>query len=398
MRCAESRLGLTGCILRGVQKMGIRYGFVSTYPPTHCGIATFSYSLRKAITGIDAHTVSVVRLLDSPIDEVPGTPAPEIMSIIYPGDPGSLKASIAKLNTRDVALIQHEFGIFGGHDGDDVLTILTNLRVPSIVVLHTVLSSPTGHQREVMTEICRKASAVVTMSDAARERLLGKYYADPLKIIAIPHGAPAFPVREAREVSEAPIILTWGLIGPGKGIEWGIEALAQLRDIVPMPHYVVAGRTHPKVLAREGQLYREQLQQHIDRLGLGDCVELRDDYLTDSDLADLVSSASIVLLPYDSTEQVTSGVLIEAVAALRPVVATNFPHAVELLSQGVGVLVPHHDPVAIARALRRILQNPELAKEMTERAGVLASNLLWPAVATRYLRVAQSLIKTSAVA
>lgn len=378
--------------------MGIRFGFVSTYPPTHCGIATFSYSLRKAITSIDAHTVSVVRLLDSLIDELPGVPAPEIVSVIYESDPGSLKASIAELNTKDIAVIQHEFGIFGGQDGDDALTILQNLRVPSIVVIHTVLSRPTEHQREVMTEICRKASAVVTMSEAARERLLVKYYVDQSKIIAIPHGAPLFPLKNTGKISDPPIVLTWGLIGPGKGIEWGIEALAQLRDMEPMPHYVVAGRTHPKVLAREGQLYRNKLQERIDRLGLGDCVELRADYLTDSDLAELVSSASIVLLPYDSTDQVTSGVLIEAVAALRPVVATNFPHAVEILSQGVGLLVPHRDPVAIARALRRILLNPEVVQEMSDHASFMASKLLWPTVAARYVRLARSLIRTRAVA
>lgn len=378
--------------------MGIRFGFVSTYPPTHCGIATFSYSLRSAITSLNAHTVSVVRLLDSQIDERTGDQAPEIISTIHPDDPESLRSAIVDLNTRDVAVIQHEFGIFGGRDGDDVLTILQNLRVPSIVVLHTVVSQPTEHQAEVMKEICRRASAIVTMSESARERLLVKYYVDSSKIIAIPHGAPAIPLRNSRKVSDAPIILTWGLIGPGKGIEWGIEALAQLRDIAPMPRYIVAGRTHPKVLAREGQSYREQLQERIDRLGLSDCVEFRADYLTHSELAELVSSASIVLLPYDSTEQVTSGVLVEAVAALRPVVATNFPHAMELLSQGVGLLVPHHDPAAIARALRRLLQEPELAKEITQRASVLASKLLWPAVATRYIQLAKSLIKTSAVA
>lgn len=378
--------------------MGIRFGFVSTYPPTHCGIATFAYSLGRAITGIDAHTVSVARILDDPNNRASESSAPEIMSVIYPGDSESLAASIAQLNARDVAVIQHEFGIFGGEDGDDVLTILQNLRVPSIVVLHTVVSQPTAHQREVMKEICRRGSAVVTMSEAARERLLVKYYVDPAKIIAIPHGAPIFPQTNPRKASDAPIILTWGLIGPGKGIEWGVEALPHLRDIAPMPHYVVAGRTHPKVLAREGQSYREQLQDRIDRLELGDCVELRADYLTAPDLADLVSSASIVLLPYDSTDQVTSGVLVEAVAALRPVVATNFPHAVEILSQGVGLLVPHRDPIAIARALRRILQNPDLAKEMTERARDLASTLFWPAVGARFVRLAQSLIKTSAVA
>ena len=378
--------------------MGIRFGFVSTYPPTHCGIATFSYSLMKAIRNFDAHTTSVVRLVDSPINDSSRNSAAEIVSTISPGNPELMKSAIRELNTRDIAIIQHEFGIFGGPDGDEAITILQNLRVPSVVVLHTVLANPTWHQREVLTEICRKASAVVTMSEAARDRLVTKYFVHPPKIFAIPHGSPAFPINKGRKMSGDPLILTWGLIGPGKGIEWAIEAMDHLRDLVPMPHYVVAGRTHPKVLEREGESYREHLQDRIDQLGLGDCVELRAEYLTDSALADLVSSASVVLLPYDSTEQVTSGVLIEAVAARRPVVATNFPHAVELLSQGVGLLVPHHDPASIADALRRILQNPELARDMSQSASIMASRLLWPSVAARYVQLAKSLIRTSAVA
>ena len=378
--------------------MGIQFGFVSSYPPTHCGIATFSHSLLKAVSEIDAHTVGVVRLLESPNDESLRSSAPEVVATISPENPESMRSAISALNARDVAVIQHEYGIFGGPDGDEVLTILRNLRVPSIVVLHTVLTSPTWHQREVMNEICRRASAVVTMSEAARDRLLSGYSAEPPRIFTIPHGSPAFPYIKNHVRPAIPIILTWGLIGPGKGIEWAIEAFKYLRGLSPMPHYVVAGQTHPKVLAREGQSYREKLQDRIDELGLSDCIELRADYLTDPALADLVSSASVVLLPYDATEQVTSGVLIEAVAAHRPVIATDFPHAVELLSQGVGLLVPHRDPVAIADALRKILENPQFAKKMSERASVVSSRLLWPAVATRYVQLAKSLIRTSAVA
>lgn len=378
--------------------MSIRFGFVSSYPPTHCGIATFSHSLLKAITDIGAHTVGVVRLLDYSTDESPDNPAPEIISAISPGNPESMRLAISALNARDVAVIQHEYGIFGGLDGDEVLVILRNLRIPSIVVLHTVLSHPTGHQREVMIEICHNASAVVTMSQTARDRLLSNYSADPTKISTIPHGSPAFPLHRSHTMSDRPIVLTWGLIGPGKGIEWGIEAFAHLRELNPMPRYIVAGRTHPKVLAREGQSYRKHLQDRINQLRLGGCVELRADYLTDSALAKLVPSASVVLLPYDTTDQVTSGILIEAVAAHRPVVATIFPHAVELLSQGAGLLVPHRDSEAIARALREILQNPEMAKAMSNRASFLASGLLWPAVAARYVQLVKSLIRTSAVA
>ena len=378
--------------------MGIQFGFVSSYPPTHCGIATFSQSLLSAIMEIDSHNVGVVRLLGSPSDEDVRTSAPEVVATISPGNADSMNSAIAALNARDVAVIQHEYGIFGGTDGDDVLVILQNLRVPSIVVLHTVLSTPTWHQREIMNEICRQASAVVTMSEAARDRLLSTYSAEPSRIFAIPHGSPAFPHVRNPLTPANPIVLTWGLIGPGKGIEWAIEAFAHLKDLQPMPHYVVAGRTHPKVLAREGDAYRDGLQKQIERLGLSDCVELRSNYLDDAALANLVSSASVVLLPYDTTDQVTSGVLIEAVTAHRPVVATDFPHAVELLSQGVGIIVAHQDPVAIADAIRRILENPDVAQKMSDRASVLSSRLLWPAVAARYVQLARSLIRTRAVA
>lgn len=378
--------------------MGIQFGFVSSYPPTHCGIATFSHSLLKAVNNINAHTIGVVRLLGSPSDEDVRTSAPEVVATISPGNAESMNSAIAALNARDVAVIQHEYGIFGGTDGDDVLVILQNLRVPSIVVLHTVLANPTWHQREIMNEICNKASALVTMSEAARDRLLSTYAVKPSRIFAIPHGSPPFPNIRSQTVAERPIVLTWGLIGPGKGIEWAIEAFSHLKDLDPMPQYVVAGQTHPKVLAREGYAYRDGLQDQIERLGLGNCIELRSDYFDDFALANLVSSASVVLLPYDSKDQVTSGVLIEAVTARRPVVATDFPHAVEVLSQGIGLIVPHQDPVAIADALRRILQNPDVAQRMSERAGTFSSRLLWPVVAARYVQLAKSLIRTSAVA
>lgn len=378
--------------------MGIRFGFVSSYPPTRCGIATFSNSLMSAIENVDSHITSVIRLVDSQTSESSLGLAPEIVSTITAGNPESIMRAIKVLNSRDVAVIQHEFGIYGGPDGDEVLTLLRGLRVPSIVVLHTVLTTPSWHQRLVFMEICRKASAVVTMSKAARDRLVMTYFVDQSKISVIPHGAPASPVIKSKKPSGPPLILTWGLIGPGKGIEWAIEAMSRLRDLDPAPHYVVAGRTHPKVLEREGESYRERLQNRIDELGLTDSVDLRADYLSDSARDDLLASASVVLLPYDSTEQVTSGVLIEAVAATRPVVATNFPHAVELLSDGAGLVVPHGDPNSLADAVRRILQEPGLAQDMSNRSSAIASELFWPSVATRYVQLARALIRARVAA
>ena len=378
--------------------MDIQFGFVSTYPPTRCGIATFNQSLVKAISNLNSHSTSVYRLVESSDDDDFRGSTPEVVANIVAGDAASMRAALRKLNTKDIAVIEHEFGIFGGEDGQEVIDILDNLRVPSLTILHTVLSNPTWHQREVMTEICRKSTAIVTMSESARHLLLTQYFVDPVKIYTIPHGSPSFPIVRSRNSDNPPMILTWGLIGPGKGIEWGIEAMAYLRDLIPMPRYIVAGRTHPKVFEREGEAYREYLQTRIRELGLENCVELRSEYLSEKSLAALAPSASVVLLPYDSTQQVTSGVLVEAVAARRPVIATDFPHATELLAQGVGILVPHHDPEAIAAAIRKILSNPDLAQDMSQRAGHMAPRLLWPAVATRYVQLAKSLIRTSAVA
>jgi glycosyltransferase involved in cell wall biosynthesis len=273
------------------------------------------------------------------------------------------------------------------------------MTIPSIVVLHTVLSAPTAHQRAVLESIAASADAVVTMTATARDRLAAGYAVDMAKVSVIPHGAPTFgPSRTPTFRSVEPTILTWGLIGPGKGIEWGIEAMSLLGDLYPAPRYLVAGQTHPKVLAREGEAYRKRLTQDVQARGLGGRVTFDSHYRDRTALADLVSAADVVLLPYDSTDQVTSGVLIEAVAALKPVIATRFPHALELLGDGAGLLVPHKDPAAIAEALRTLLTHRELAAGMTKAAVATAPELRWPAVAQRYRRLAANLINAGVAA
>jgi glycosyltransferase involved in cell wall biosynthesis len=334
----------------------------------------------SAIRDLGLHTTSVVRLVDVGANEVERPMVPEILCNLHAGNAESLSKAIAALNRTDIAVIQHEFGIYGGMDGEEVLKIIEGLRVPSIVVVHTVLITPTWHQRIVFTQLTRNASAVVTMSETARDLLVSKYSVEPSKIFVLPHGAPAFPDVQVEDLVSRPLILTWGLIGDGKGIEWGIEAMDRLRDLDPAPHY------------------RESLQRRIEKLNLIDVVELSADYLSDGELATLVASASVVLLPYDSTEQMTSGVLIEAVTAGRPVVAMKFPHAVELLADGVGIVVPHHDPDAIAHALRIMLQDPIAAAGFSQRAKEIGAELLWPSVAARYVKLARALIRAEAAA
>jgi glycosyltransferase involved in cell wall biosynthesis len=269
--------------------------------------------------------------------------------------------------------------------------------VPAIVVLHTVLTDPTVRQREILEAVAARADAVVTMTAAARDRLAG-YAVDLAKVCIIAHGAPVMPRAEPAPRPAHLTILTWGLLGPGKGIEWGIEAMALLRDLRPMPHYVIAGQTHPKVLLHQGDIYRDRLHEQVRRAQLGPWVRFDGRYRGAVALADLVQAADVVLLPYDSTEQVTSGVLIEAVAAGKPVVATQFPHARELLAGGAGLVVPHRDPAAIAAALRSVLTHGEVLAAMASAAAATAPGLLWPAVAGRYRELAARLIRATVAA
>jgi glycosyltransferase involved in cell wall biosynthesis len=193
--------------------------------------------------------------------------------------------------------------------------------------------------------------------------------------------------------SVRPTILSWGLLGPGKGIEWAIEALADLRDLEPKPLYIIAGRTHPKVLEREGEHYRQNLLQKVHDLGVSAMVLFDNSYRDQLSLTSLIESADVVVLPYDSKDQATSGVLVDAVAAGRPVVATNFPHAIELLGSGAGVIVNRKDPHAIADALRSIIANPHEAEAMAREARRLADGLSWASVADLYLAMSEMLIK-----
>ena len=365
-----------------------RYGFVSTYPPTLCGLATFTSALAADLV-TTADSGAVIRSV-----EVRQPSTRDVDGQLIAGDEASVQAAANALNDCDVVIVQHEYGVYGGADGDEILTLLAALTVPSIVVLHTVLVAPTRHQREVLEAVATAAEAVVIMTATARDRLAAGYTVDMSKVSIIPHGVPIAGVSYLPTFrSGQPTVLTWGLMGPGKGIEWGIEAMALMADLDPAPRYLVAGQTHPKVLAYEGEAYRRRLQQRVTELNLSSTVTFDSQYRNAAALADLINTADLVLLPYDSSDQVTSGVLIEAIAAGKPVVATRFPHAVELLSDGAGMLVEHKDPIAIAAAVRELLTHRSLANKMAAAAAAAVPDVQWPTVAARYRELANRLIQ-----
>jgi polysaccharide biosynthesis protein PslF len=368
-------------------------GLLSTYPPTQCGLATFSAALREHLDQ-PSSSVGVVRVVDQPESH----PGREVVAHLVNGSADSASRAVEHLNSFDAVLIQHEYGIYGGPDGADVLDIVDALTVPTIIVFHTVLKEPTPRQFHILQRLLHRADVVVTMTETARRRLLQSYAAEPAQVVVIPHGAVDHgPIRTRhRSTTDRPLILTWGLLGPGKGIEWAIDAMPGLRDL--RPRYLVIGKTHPKVLERDNEDYRNGLVRRAELRGVSDIVHFDDSYLEVAELADLVERADVVLLPYDSREQVTSGVLIEAVAAGRPVVSTAFPHAIELLTDGPGLVVPQRDAVALEVALRRVLSEPGLADMMSAQAAQRAPDLLWGAVAGRYRQLADALVSADRVA
>jgi polysaccharide biosynthesis protein PslF len=370
---------------------GLRVGLLSTYPPKICGLGTFAVALEGALTALDAR-VSVVRV-ESASDPV--TVAPPGVMTLTNGQPRSVANAVTWLSRNDVAIIQHEYGIFGGPDGDEVLEVLEQIAVPSIVVLHTVPKTPTARQRSVLVAVADRADHVVVMSATAYSRLVDDYGVGAHRVSVIPHGAVGITTDGAfrpASASGAPSMMTWGLLGPGKGIEHVIDALANVRTLLPTPHYTVAGVTHPNVLAQDGDQYRSMLMQRALSLGVRDLITFDGTYRNTKSLHELIATAGVVILPYDSREQVTSGVLVDAIAAGRPVIATAFPHAVELLSSGAGIVVDHGDIDAMTKAIRSVLRDPDRLAEMSAEARRLAPSLLWSSVAAKYLDLARLLL------
>ncbi len=372
------------------------FAFLSTFPPTRCGLATFTQSLAAAITASGIDSARIVRVVDD-LDEL----APAVVGSrttiageLRPGDPRSIREAARILSQSDVIVVQHEYGIYGGPDGDEVLEVLAALTTPAIVVLHTVLAEPTAHQREVLERVAALASSVVVMTETARTLLASGYRVDLARVSIIPHGVPEWDVVPSPPRTDRRTMLTWGLIGPGKGLEWGIRAVAALGDVVPPVHYEILGETHPKVVVHEGEVYRERLVALAAELGIADRVTFDARYLDDAGLAEHIAAADVVLLPYDSRTQVTSGVLVEALSAGKPVVATAFPHARELLVDGVGSVVEHESPSAIAAAVRDTLARVvRVAPQVTPPA--VRPQHAWSEVADSYRLQAVTLAPTA---
>lgn len=356
---------------------------IGTYPPTRCGIATFTADVERALTDAGV-TVSVI-VVDPDRTQRAGR-VPTIVS----NDRASYAAVAEWLNSSDLdlVLVQHEFGIHGGADGSHLLELTEHLRLPYVVTLHTVLTRFSATQSAILESLCRRAAGITVFTATARQMIIEQELATSAAITIVPHGAPIElyqPVgrslhHELGLRDGAPVLSTFGLLSPGKGIEIAISALREIVDEVPEVRYVVAGRTHPGVQRSGGERYRSDLQRLTEALRLEDHVQFVDRFLTVEEIAELLSITRVFLTPYRNADQIVSGVLTFAIAAGCPVVTTPYRYGCDMVADGAGLIVPFNDPDALARATLTLLRDGEPRARALEVAGAVSATLSWPAV------------------
>ncbi len=366
-----------------------RVAILGNHLPRQCGIATFTTDLSDAIAYVGPDLDCLVLAMndgrhhhDYPSRvrfELTDTDAAAYMRA----------ADFLNVNDIDVISVQHEYGIFGGKAGSLLLPLLRELRMPIVTTLHTILASPNLHQRRVMDEITALSDRLVVMTEGGADLLRQVHGVAEEKIDVIPHGIPNIPFNGSKNrvgVAGRPLILTFGLLSPDKGIENVIDALPEIRSRYPDVVYIILGATHPHVIERQGETYRIMLEDRAKRLGVDGNVIFHNRFVSLSELSEFLAATDIYITPYLNPEQITSGTLAYAVGAGKAVVSTPYAYARELLAGGRGILVPWKDPSAISKEIVALLDDPEKRGEMRRRAAQHGRSMLWPSVAHSYLR------------
>jgi glycosyltransferase involved in cell wall biosynthesis len=295
--------------------------------------------------------------------------------------------------TADVVSVQHEYGIWGGDDGEYVLDFVRALSVPAVATLHTVLRQPTARQRSILSALVAGSAATVVMSQSAARLLTTAYGVDGRRLDVIPHGVPDLPlvdsdtVKPSLGVEGRAVILSFGLLGQGKGYELAIDALPAVVAAHPTALYVVVGATHPELVRHEGETYRRSLEAQVGRLGMEDHVRFVDRFVGTAELSRWLEAADVFVTPYPQLDQIVSGTLSYAMGAGRVVVSTPYAYAAELLADGRGVLVPPGSPPALAGALNEVLGDGTLRAAIGRRAYAHSRRMAWPTVGAEYRRL-----------
>ena len=370
-----------------------RIAFIGNSLPRRCGIATFTTHLQQAVAAsYPALETSIVAMTDhGQVYDYPAAVALQIEADDI--DAYARAANFLNAGRFDTVCLQHEFGIFGGEVGAHILVLLSGLTMPVVTTLHTVLADPTAVQRAVLMGVVEASSKIVVMAGKARELLRSVYHVPDDKIEVIPHGIPdvAFVAPDAAKTrlgfGGKPVILTFGLLSPNKGIEVMIDAMPSILQRRPDAVYVVLGATHPNLVREQSETYRESLTARVRELGVEDHVVFLDQFVDQTTLLEFISMCDIYVTPYLNEAQMTSGTLAYSFGLGKPVVSTPYWHARELLADGRGVLVPFGNAAAIGKEIAALLTDDPRRQAMCERAYAVSRTMTWERTAERYISV-----------
>ncbi len=371
---------------------------VSTYTPRKCGIATFSNDLRDNL--LSKGQKVLIAAISEPFSSY--VYPPEVAFKIRQERKADYISCAQWANHNpdiEMVIIQHEYGIFGGQDGDYVLELASHLQKPYLLVTHTVLPHPQENQKKVLMRLAQAANGVICMTARAR-KLLFKIYDVPLeKTFVVPHGVPNFPVKEREDLKEQydlkgrRIITTFGFIGPGKGLEFGLKAMAKVVDKHTNVLYLIAGNTHPMLLRIEGERYRDSILQLVEELELQDNVLFVNRFLDIAEIGDYLYMTDIYLSPYPNMDQAVSGPLSFAVGCGRAIIATPYEYAREILAQGRGLVAREATPEALAEQLELILGDTAMQTDLEQKVAEFGQSFSWESVAEIYLKIAEEVLE-----
>jgi len=371
---------------------------LSTYHPRECGIASFSNDLRDNLM-LWGQNVVILAMSDKKAHyEYPE----EVIFEVVENNRDDYELTAQFVNTSDIDLVfvEHEYGIFGGNNGSHVLDFIDNLEKPYILNTHTVLPSPSFGQRQVLSKLGQKALAVICMTHRSKELLSKVYNIRQSKINIVPHGVPVFKekpkenIKKAYDISNRPLVTTFGFLGPGKGIELGIKAISHLKDKHPEIIYLVAGETHPTLRKRMGESYRDSLVELIQDLELDDNIRFINKYISLEELGEVLYMTDVYLTPYPNKDQAVSGTLAYAVGCGRAIVSTPYEYAKEVLSDGRGLIASQPDPKELASLIDMLISNPQLRTQLENKTAKLGNTMTWPQVGKQYVDIIESIFQT----
>jgi glycosyltransferase involved in cell wall biosynthesis len=370
-----------------------RVAFVGNHLPRRCGIATFTHDLHLAAsTARPEIETCVVAMTDQ--GQTYAYP-PAVRFQVHDENIDEYVQAAAFLNNAefDVVSLQHEYGIFGGEAGENIIKLLSRLEMPIVTTLHTILAEPNPAQRDVMHRVIDASTKIVVMSEKGHELLRSVHEVPASKIEVIPHGIPDLPFLETRHAKaklgfhDKKIILTFGLLSPSKGIETVIDAMPGIIKCCPNAVYVILGATHPNLVRHQGETYRESLTARVREIGMEDHVIFFNQFVDQATLLDFISMCDVYVTPYLNEAQMTSGTLAYSFGLGKAVVSTPYWHAKELLSDGRGILVPFGDTTAVGTEIAGLLTNDVRRHSMRKRAYAASRSMTWAQTAKRYLAV-----------